>query len=72
MLVRQAARRFPPLMYVFVLLHDADPRVLLLTERNQALIGDDTGGHQWAKKSRSASLYKNMGSFCCICRPNYL
>ncbi|PNF35465.1 hypothetical protein B7P43_G04113 [Cryptotermes secundus] len=41
------------------------------TERNQALIGEDTGGHQWTK-NRSASFYKNMGSFCCICRPNYL
>lgn len=42
------------------------------TERNQALTGDDTGGQHWTKKNRSASFYKNMGSFCCICRPNYL
>ena len=26
---------------------------------------------QWAKKRRS-SFYNNVGSFCCICRPNYL
>ncbi|XP_069671996.1 uncharacterized protein dcma isoform X1 [Periplaneta americana] len=41
------------------------------TERNQALT-EDIGGHQWTKKNRSSSFYKNMGSFCCICRPNYL
>jgi hypothetical protein len=45
--------------------------VFVIAERNQALIGEDTGGHQWTK-NRSASFYKNMGSFCCICRPNYL
>ncbi|PSN31298.1 hypothetical protein C0J52_24893 [Blattella germanica] len=42
------------------------------TERNTALAGDEAGGHQWTKKNRSASFYKNMGNFCCICRPNYL
>lgn len=46
--------------------------MLLVAERNQALTGDDTGGQHWTKKTRSASFYKNMGNFCCICRPNYL
>ncbi|KAJ8872401.1 hypothetical protein PR048_026005 [Dryococelus australis] len=41
------------------------------TERNQALAGEDVHG-PWTKRRRSSSFYKNMGSFCCICRPNYL
>ncbi|KAK6642856.1 hypothetical protein RUM43_004358 [Polyplax serrata] len=40
------------------------------TEKNVALIGEEIY-NQWAKKRRN-SFYNNMGSFCCICRPNYL
>ncbi|EEB18218.1 conserved hypothetical protein [Pediculus humanus corporis] len=40
------------------------------TEKNVALIGEEMY-NQWAKKRRN-SFYNNMGSFCCICRPNYL
>lgn len=42
----------------------------LFSEKNLALIGEEMY-NQWAKKRRS-SFYNNMGSFCCICRPNYL
>ncbi|KAL0278483.1 UNVERIFIED_CONTAM: hypothetical protein PYX00_000299 [Menopon gallinae] len=40
------------------------------TEKNVALVGEEVYT-QWAKNRRS-SFYNNMGSFCCICRPNYL
>lgn len=39
-------------------------------ERNTALTGDEPAAH-WTKRRRN-SLYKNMGFFCCVRRPNYL
>ncbi|XP_047000646.1 uncharacterized protein LOC124616385 [Schistocerca americana] len=61
------------------------PRQEAGTERNSALQEAEgsrsgggaggAGGGQWSRKRRrrSSSLYKNVGSLCCLCsRPNYL
>ncbi|GLV43248.1 decima [Carabus blaptoides fortunei] len=39
-------------------------------EKNVALTGEDLNS-QWISKRRRNSLYKNMGFFCCVRRPNY-
>ncbi|CAH0776422.1 unnamed protein product [Bemisia tabaci] len=40
-------------------------------ERAEALIAEN-GQQKDRKKKRRNSLYRNVGSFCCICRPNFL
>ncbi|XP_046661183.1 regulator of G-protein signaling 7-binding protein isoform X2 [Homalodisca vitripennis] len=40
-------------------------------ERPSALAAEDATS-KWTKKRRRSSIYRNVGSFCCMCRPNYL
>ncbi|XKL64584.1 hypothetical protein PGB90_004670 [Kerria lacca] len=42
-----------------------------VTEKGSALAIDD-GTSKWTRKRRRNSIYNNVGSFCCFCRPNYL
>ncbi|KAF4520747.1 hypothetical protein B566_EDAN007376 [Ephemera danica] len=39
--------------------------------RQLGLAGDEVLS-RWSKKRRRSSLYRSMGSFCCLCKPNYL
>ncbi|RZF36511.1 hypothetical protein LSTR_LSTR008846 [Laodelphax striatellus] len=47
------------------------PQQEINAERPAALTGEDAT-NKWTKKRRRSSIYKNVGSFCCLCRPNYL
>ncbi|XP_055386425.1 uncharacterized protein LOC129615311 isoform X2 [Condylostylus longicornis] len=51
-------------------MQDFMPKHETYLERNTALIDDQNG--LWPAKRRRNSLYKNMGLFCCVSRPNYL
>ncbi|KAK4294726.1 hypothetical protein Pmani_032673 [Petrolisthes manimaculis] len=41
------------------------------TNRNLALTGEDMFS-LWSKKRTRRSLYRNMSSLCCTCKPAYL
>uniref|UniRef100_T1JDD8 Syntaxin N-terminal domain-containing protein n=1 Tax=Strigamia maritima TaxID=126957 RepID=T1JDD8_STRMM len=38
--------------------------------KNQAFIEETV--IRWQRRRRKRTLYKSMGAFCCLCRPNYL
>ncbi|XP_065219762.1 regulator of G-protein signaling 7-binding protein-like [Planococcus citri] len=47
------------------------PQQDLNAEKGSALVLEE-GASKWTRKKRRNSIYNNVGSFCCFCRPNYL
>ncbi|CAB3359603.1 Hypothetical predicted protein [Cloeon dipterum] len=42
------------------------------SQGRQLGLGGDEVVSKWSKRRRRSSLYRSMGSFCCLCKPNYL
>ncbi|XP_059486480.1 uncharacterized protein LOC132203053 isoform X1 [Neocloeon triangulifer] len=43
-----------------------------ISQGRQLGLGGDEVVSKWSKRRRRSSLYRSMGSFCCLCKPNYL
>ncbi|XP_008481981.1 uncharacterized protein LOC103518679 [Diaphorina citri] len=68
---------------IFSISKDSEDLTNILTESQKHLPQQDSTNEKlsalnedlpskWTRKRRRSSLYKNVGSFCCLCRPNYL
>ncbi|KAI5708688.1 hypothetical protein M8J76_001186 [Diaphorina citri] len=56
---------------IFSISKDSEDLTNILTEKKLSALNEDLPS-KWTRKRRRSSLYKNVGSFCCLCRPNYL
>uniref|UniRef100_A0A8D9BG92 Uncharacterized protein n=1 Tax=Cacopsylla melanoneura TaxID=428564 RepID=A0A8D9BG92_9HEMI len=68
---------------VFSISKDTEDLTNILNESQKYLPQQDSNNEKlsalnedlpskWTRKRRRSSLYKNVGSLCCLCRPNYL